>query len=36
MKEPPKNVVNVDASTLILVIAAALLLPLLFAGFLFQ
>jgi hypothetical protein len=36
MKDPKKQTLNIDAGTLVLIISALLLLPLLFMGFLFQ
>ncbi len=36
MTEPPKNVLNIDAVTVVVILAIALLLPLLLSGFLFQ
>jgi hypothetical protein len=36
MSDPKKNVINIDAGTLVLIISALLLVPLLVMGFLFQ
>jgi hypothetical protein len=36
MPEPKTNVVNVDAGTLLLIVSALILLPLLITGFLSQ
>ncbi len=33
MKEPPKNTLNIDAGTVILIISILILLPLLLTGF---
>lgn len=33
MKEPPKNTLNIDAGTLILIVSVSILLPLLLTGF---
>ncbi|MGL5794779.1 MAG: hypothetical protein ACRC06_10295 [Waterburya sp.] len=33
MKEPPKNTLKLDAGTIVLIISALILLPLLFTGF---
>jgi hypothetical protein len=36
MREPNKNEIDIDPGTLLMVVVALLLLPLLFAGFVFQ
>jgi hypothetical protein len=36
MPTPPKTVLNVDAVTVVTILAVALLVPLLLSGFLFQ
>ncbi|HAX80179.1 MAG TPA: hypothetical protein DCY88_31165 [Cyanobacteria bacterium UBA11372] len=36
MKDPKKQTLNIDAGTLVLIISALILLPLLFTGFFFQ
>ncbi len=33
MNKPPKNVIDVDAATLLLIVSAVILLPLLITGF---
>ena len=33
MKKPPSNTINIDAGTLILIVSALILLPLLLTGF---
>ena len=34
MKEPPKNILNIDAGTIVLIISVIILLPLVLTGFL--
>jgi hypothetical protein len=36
MPDPQKNIVNIEPGTLVLIITALLLIPLLIAGFAFQ
>lgn len=36
MKEPKKDITDIDPATILVILGAAILLPLLFAGFLFQ
>ena len=33
MEEPPKNTLNIDAGTIVLIVSALILLPLLLTGF---